>query len=100
MVGTGAMPVHLIAAHCATRLIDHVLVWGRSAERAKDVARHFRSARFHIESVNNLEQACGSADIISCATLASNALIKGAWLKPGQHLDFGGLLYPLHARSR
>jgi ornithine cyclodeaminase len=43
---------------------------------------------------DNLEEAVTKADIISCATLASDPLIKGKWLLPGQHLDLVGAFRP------
>ena len=36
----------------------------------------------------------GEADIVSCATLAHTPIIKGAWLKPGVHLDLVGSFTP------
>ena len=38
----------------------------------------------------DLEAAVGEADVISCATLSTTPLIRGDWLKPGQHLDLVG----------
>ena len=34
------------------------------------------------------------ADIVSCATLATEPLIKGAWLKKGAHVDLVGAFTP------
>ena len=34
------------------------------------------------------------ADVISVATLSENALIRGEWLKPGQHIDLVGSYKP------
>jgi ornithine cyclodeaminase/alanine dehydrogenase-like protein (mu-crystallin family) len=39
------------------------------------------------------------ADIISCATLSSQPLVKGAWLKPGTHLDLVGAYNPAMRES-
>ena len=36
----------------------------------------------------------GQADIICTATMASEPMIKGEWLKPGQHLDLIGAYRP------
>ena len=46
----------------------------------------------------DLETAVSRADIISCATLATEPVIKGAWLEPGQHLDLIGSYAP-HMRE-
>ena len=45
-----------------------------------------------------LEAAAKQADIISCATLATEPLIRGAWLQEGQHLDLVGAFKP-HMRE-
>jgi ornithine cyclodeaminase len=37
-----------------------------------------------------LQAAVRWADIVSCATLARAPLVRGAWLRPGQHLDLVG----------
>jgi len=42
------------------------------------------------EPVSDLAQAVGRADIVTCATLASEPLIRGEWLRPGAHLDLVG----------
>jgi ornithine cyclodeaminase len=42
----------------------------------------------------DLEAAVRDADIASCATLSSDPLVKGAWLKPGAHLDLVGAFTP------
>ena len=45
-------------------------------------------------AVTDLSTAAGEADIISCATLSEQPLIRGAWLKPGTHLDLVGAFKP------
>jgi alanine dehydrogenase len=41
-----------------------------------------------------LAEAVAAADIVTCATLASQPLIRGAWLRPGTHLDLVGSYTP------
>ena len=94
MVGTGAMSTHLIMAHCTSRPIDTVQVWGRRHERACAIAGQFSDEKFDVLPVTDLQAAVSSADIISCATLATQALINGDWLVPGQHLDLVGSFTP------
>ncbi|ODN71675.1 ornithine cyclodeaminase [Methylobrevis pamukkalensis] len=42
----------------------------------------------------DLETAVAGADILSCATLAETPVIRGEWLRPGQHLDLIGSFTP------
>jgi alanine dehydrogenase len=43
-----------------------------------------------IEATVDLEAAAREADVISCATMSTTPLIKGAWLSKGCHLDLVG----------
>lgn len=94
MVGTGNMAPHLIAAHASVRPIEAVCIWGRRREAADKLAAGFAEAAFDVSVSEDLEQAVGEADIISCATLAVDPLIRGDWLRPGQHLDLVGAFKP------
>jgi ornithine cyclodeaminase len=43
---------------------------------------------------DDLQAAVRAADIICTATMATDPLIKGDWLQPGQHLDLIGAYTP------
>ncbi|GIR45514.1 MAG: hypothetical protein CM15mP54_23680 [Paracoccaceae bacterium] len=45
-------------------------------------------------AVENLEAGVKRADIITCATMSKQPIIKGEWLIPGQHLDLIGAYRP------
>jgi ornithine cyclodeaminase len=94
MVGTGALAPNLIAAHCAVRPIKRVTVWGRNLDHAKAAAAKLKLNGVSISASGDLAKAVAAADIISCATLATEPLVRGAWLKPGQHLDLVGGFTP------
>ncbi|MBM3567802.1 MAG: ornithine cyclodeaminase family protein [Alphaproteobacteria bacterium] len=90
MVGAGALAPHLIRAHRAARpSLKRVLVWNRTAQRARELA-----SRVGGEAVADLAAAVSTADIVSCATLSPTPLIRGQWLKPGTHLDLVGGFTP------
>jgi ornithine cyclodeaminase len=94
MVGTGKLAPHLIAAHAAVRNFDEILIWGRRPEAAAELAASLASSPFVLRAVDDLEAAARRADIICCATLAMEPLIRGKWLRPGQHLDLVGAFRP------
>jgi ornithine cyclodeaminase len=94
MVGTGALAPHLILAHASVRPISEVLIWGRNLDKALRLARSLSSRYFTVTATDDLEGAAHGADVISCATLAREPLIRGEWLKPGQHLDLVGGFTP------
>lgn len=93
MVGTGRLAPMLIEAHAAVRPISRVQIWGRQPAKAEALADHYRD-RFDCEVVEDLESATSTADIISCATLSTESLIRGDWLSPGAHLDLVGAFRP------
>ena len=94
MVGTGALAPHLILAHAMVRPIREVAVWGRDGEKAERLARNLDARRMKVRATRDLESAAREADIISCATLAHDPLIHGAWLRAGQHVDLVGGFTP------
>lgn len=87
MVGAGSLALPLIEAHCAVRSISRILVWNRSKNRA---ARLASSCSMPVTVVEDLASACIEADVISCATLSTEALICGANVRPGTHVDLVG----------
>lgn len=90
MVGAGGLAPYLVEAHRAVRpTIEKVYVWNRDRAKAERLAQQ-AGARV----VDELEDAVGEADIISCATSATVPVIKGQWLKPGAHLDLVGGFTP------
>ncbi len=90
MVGTGMLAAYLVQAHATIRPIRKVMLWGRSHEKARALAARLDHAGLRVEAVADLADAVPRADIVSCATLAQEPLIHGAWLKAGQHLDLVG----------
>ena len=94
MVGTGNLAPHLVAAHTAVRPIRDICIWGRRKEAAEKLAATLVVPSFDVTVSDNLQQAVGQADIISCATLAIDPLIKGEWLDAGQHIDLVGAFKP------
>ena len=94
VVGTGHLVPHLVAAHRTVRPIENVLVWGRNPQRALDLADTLVRQGVNATSVTNLDEALPRADIVSCATTSTEALVKGALLRPGTHLDLVGAFTP------
>jgi ornithine cyclodeaminase len=94
VVGTGTLSPQLIAAHASVRDIKQVYIWGRSLEKAQAIVDKVKHLNIDCQPVTDLAHYVPKADIISCATLSVDPLIKGEWLKPGQHLDMVGAYRP------
>lgn len=94
MIGTGHLAHHLPLAHAAVRPIKNVLVWGRNAKRAAALAAVLKDKGLAAAPVTDLEAALAQADIVSCATTASEPLVPGRHLRPGTHVDLVGAFTP------
>ncbi len=94
MVGAGAMAPHLIRAHAAVRPIRRVTIWNHNPDKAARLAQAFADDDLDVTATTDLAAAVAQADVISCATLSKQPLVRGAWLKPGAHLDLVGAYLP------
>lgn len=96
VVGAGTIAERLPEAWLAVRPgLKRVRIWNRTPERAEALAARL-AARLPIEATAaaDLEAAVREADAISCATMAVEPVIRGAWLAPGAHLDLIGAYRP------
>lgn len=95
MVGAGAMAPQLIRAHLSVRpSIRRVTLWNRNTERALELAAQLADDGTQPDVADDLETAVRAADIVCCATMASEPVIRGEWLQAGQHLDLVGAYTP------
>ena len=95
MVGAGTQSTSLIRAHVSVRpAIARVTIWNRTRSRAEAVAKQLKDLGRTVSVADDLAAAVRTADIISVATLSTEPLIQGSWLKPGTHLDLVGAYTP------
>jgi ornithine cyclodeaminase len=90
VVGTGALAPTMAEAHCAARPIEHIDVWGRSLQRAAVTAARLVARGLPARAVADLDRALADADIVTCATTATEPILRGATLRPGMHVDLVG----------
>lgn len=95
MMGTGELAPYLVRAHCAVRPIELVEIWGRNPDKARLTAASLADLEQEVKIVECIEDSVSKADIVSCATLASEPILRGAWLSPGVHVDLVGSFTPL-----
>ncbi|HVT54518.1 MAG TPA: ornithine cyclodeaminase family protein, partial [Xanthobacteraceae bacterium] len=94
IVGAGSLAPYLARAHASVRPITEVAIWNRTAARAERLAARLRAEGLNAKAITGLEIAVRAADVISCATLSTEPLIRGDWLKEGAHLDLVGGFTP------
>lgn len=94
IVGSGHVAGLMAEAWAAVRPIARVTVWNIRPAGAARLAGALRDQGFDAAVADSLPDAVAAADIVSCATLSQTALIHGAWLRPGTHLDLVGAYVP------
>lgn len=99
MVGNGSLAPHIAIAHCQTRAITDISIWGRSADKSAAAAEVIRThaefpAHIRLHIVEDLAAACHAADIICCATTSKTPIVLSAYVRVGTHLDLVGGFKP------
>ena len=94
IVGAGRLGSLLAPAMAAVRAIDDVAVWSRDPQSATRLAASLVADGVPARAVTDLAAAVRAADIVSCATLSAEPLVRGEWLAPGSHLDLIGGFTP------
>jgi len=90
IVGAGTVARSMREAYGAAFPGARFLVWNRSRDNAMRLASVFPDT----EVAEDLAAAVGEADIITCATMSTSPVIRGEWLRPGQHVDLIGAYRP------
>ena len=89
LVGAGTVAKSMIHAYSSLFPDARFTVWNRSP-----AAAFAMTADPRVSATEDLASAVGKADIICTATMSTTPLIKGAWLRAGQHLDLIGAYRP------
>jgi ornithine cyclodeaminase len=90
VVGAGTVGRSMVAAYGAAFPGAQFTVWNRSPEGAARMAAEVPG----LQVAADLEQAVRAADVIVTCTMSTTPLIRGDWLRPGQHLDLIGAYRP------
>jgi ornithine cyclodeaminase/alanine dehydrogenase-like protein (mu-crystallin family) len=94
VIGAGRVASLIPAAYHTIRPIEEVTIWDINPENAYRFAEKLKEEGMRATVADDLEKAVKAADIVSAATLATEPLIKGAWLTPGTHVDLIGGFRP------
>ena len=90
IVGAGTVARSLRAAYAAAFPAARFQIWNRTPISGARLATDFPET----EQVKDLEAAVRGADIVTCATMATEPVVRGDWLRAGQHLDLIGAYRP------
>lgn len=90
IVGAGNQGRALHAAYSAAFPGARFTVWNRTRANAESMASELPNLAIE----DDLETAVRDADIVTSATMSTDPLIKGDWLRAGQHIDLIGAYRP------
>ncbi|HEY3949099.1 ornithine cyclodeaminase family protein [Phenylobacterium sp.] len=91
ILGCGEQAVTHARAIPKVRDIASIAVWGRSAERAQAFAERMSAELgLPVTPVAEVEAALADADIVCTVSGAREPILKGAWVRPGTHLNLVG----------
>jgi ornithine cyclodeaminase len=90
--GAGEQARWHIRALREVRPLSRVTVWARDPAKARAFAESEG-----IAAAADLERAAAAADMVCTTTSAAEPYLKGAWLRPGQHLIVVGSAIPTTA---
>jgi thiomorpholine-carboxylate dehydrogenase len=88
LLGSGVQAEAHLHALQGVRSFDEIRVWSRTAEHAQ------RFADRHQVQAMSAEDAVREADVVVTVTSAVEPILKGAWLKPGSHVNAVGAPRP------
>lgn len=95
MVGAGTVAKSILQAyHELFPSISRFIICNRTPQKARKLADTLSKNIPGIEVMENLQEACDEADIITTATMSVDPIIKGEWINPGTHLDLIGAFKP------
>ena len=90
IVGAGTVGRSLHEAYSSVFPDAEFTVWNRTRCNAEAMAALYPGLRI----AGDIAAAVTNADIITCATMSTEPIIKGEWLRPGQHIDLIGAYRP------
>jgi ornithine cyclodeaminase len=94
IIGSGLQAATHARAISKVRRLRSISVWGRSPERARAfVERMQPELTFPLTAAASVEEAVGDSDIVCTVTASSVPVVKGAWIRPGTHLNLVGSSY-------
>ncbi len=95
ILGTGEQAERHIHAISLVRNIQEVFLWGRSEEKALQLAQKISEHhKLKISVKKTVAEAVEYADIICATTSSSQPVLNGDWIRPGTHINAIGACTP------
>ena len=85
IIGSGTVAGSMVDAYGAIFPDASITIWSRTHEHAVRLAE-----RTTATATEDLVTAVGASDVICTATMSNRPVLRGRWLRPGQHVDLIG----------
>ncbi len=90
LIGAGALAAAHLDAVRAVRAVRRVVVWTRSDATMRSFAERCRERSIEVTPVESAQQVAAQADVICTLTPSPTPVLRGAWLRPGTHVNAVG----------
>jgi alanine dehydrogenase len=90
LIGAGAQARSHLRAIAAVRDLREVVVWNRTPQNAQRIVEEAATLGLPCVIAGDARAVVERSDIICTLTPAREPIVKGAWLRPGQHLNAVG----------
>jgi ectoine utilization protein EutC len=95
VLGTGTQARYQVRCLRLVRDFKRVIVWGRSAQKARMYADDLQQGgAFEVTVAATAEEVVRDCDVLITATPSKKPLAKAAWLRKGQHITAVGADFP------
>jgi alanine dehydrogenase len=90
LIGAGAQARVHLAAIRQVRPIEEVRIWTRNPARAAALAEELTEPGLRIDTVTTPREAVDGVDVLATLTPAREPIVRGAWFRPGLHVNAVG----------
>lgn len=95
IIGTGVQAKTQLEAIVAERKVERVFAFGRDANRREKFAEEMTAKLgVPVKAEANAKETARQSEILVTATTSKEPVLKGAWLRPGMHINAIGANFP------
>jgi ornithine cyclodeaminase len=99
LFGAGVQAAAHLEAIALVRRIEHTVVWARDPGKAREFAlEQGQRTGWRITATEDPAEA-GACDVVTAVTNSPTPVLRGAWLRPGAHLNLVGAHEPEHREA-
>ncbi len=94
IIGTGLQAATHARAISKVRSLESISIFGRSPQRVRAFLERMQPEfPIPLTAATSAKEAVGGADMVCTVTASSEPVVKGAWIRPGTHLNLVGSSY-------